>query len=93
MEHRAPIHGQGQLISVAPTAMPALGTKPHPSQIPSPAADTAEGWGPLGAVAAETRYGSPTALSNTASLGHDMYPSPEGSPTSMCRPPKLTGPF
>ena len=54
MERRAVIHDQKQLISAAATAIPALGTKPHPSQTPSPVADMAQGWGPPGAVAAQS---------------------------------------
>lgn len=78
MEHRAPIHNQGQLISAAATAIPALGTKRRPSRIPSPATDPAQGWGPPGAGTAQRGHRIPTALSNVASLSHDTYPIPEG---------------
>lgn len=53
MEPRALVHDKG-LISAAATAIPALGKAPRSSQIPSTAADVAQGWGPQGAVAAKS---------------------------------------
>lgn len=78
MEPRALVHDKGLLISAAATAIPALGKAPRSSQIPSTAADVAQGWGPQGAVAAKSWHGNPTALSNMASLCCDSYPSPKG---------------
>lgn len=74
MERRALIHNQGQLISAAAIAIPALDTKPCPSQIPSPASDM-QGWGPPGAVAAQSWCGNPTALSNTARIPAQRGPN------------------
>lgn len=54
IEPWALVHDKGLLISAAATAIPALGNAPRSSQIPSPVADVAQGWGPQGAVAAKS---------------------------------------